>query len=142
LTFVGISLGLTVRYAILVLRCFLTTFFQLHSSVKWVGLFTIATIGVFTIQQLWAIVTDGTIPLRVFYRHFLARAMALIVVPICVYMFFFRIHFAILNKMGPGSPFMSPEFQATLGGNQLVETYPGKIFWNLSSILKSLISFT
>ena len=70
--------------------------------------------------------TDGTIPLRVFYRHFFARALALIFLPICVYAFFFRIHFAILNKMGPGSPFMSPEFQATLGGNQLVETYPGK----------------
>lgn len=100
--------------------------FRHDCSVKWVGLFTIATIGVFTIQQLWTIVTDGTIPLRVFYRHFFARALALIVIPICVYAFFFRIHFAILNKMGPGSPFMSPEFQATLGGNQLVETYPGK----------------
>ena len=107
------------------------------SSVKWVGLFTIATIGVCTIQQLWTIVTDGSIPIRVFYRHFFARVAALIIVPIGVYMLFFRLHFAILNKMGPGSTFMSPEFQATLGGNQLVETYPGfPSSLSLSNILR------
>ncbi|KAI8896495.1 Dolichyl-phosphate-mannose-protein mannosyltransferase-domain-containing protein [Globomyces pollinis-pini] len=103
LTFVGISLGLTV-------------------SVKWVGLFTITMIGVATIQQLWTIVTDNSIPLKVFYKHFMARAVTLIVVPVLIYAFFFKIHFAILNKSGPGSSFMSPEFQQTLGGAAIPDT--------------------
>ncbi|KAJ3352780.1 hypothetical protein HDU91_005976 [Kappamyces sp. JEL0680] len=93
--------------------------------VKWVGLFTIAMIGAVTIQQLWTIVTDGSIPLRVFYRHFMARVLALIVVPISIYMFFFQVHFAILNRMGPGSSFMSPEFQSGLIGSPIVESYAG-----------------
>lgn len=108
MTFVGISLGLT-------------------ASVKWVGLFTIATIGVFTIQQLWSVVTDGSVPLKVFYRHFVARVATLIIVPVGVYMFFFKVHFTLLHSMGPGSPFMSPEFQSTLKGSPIVETYPGEL---------------
>ena len=77
----GVSLGLTL-------------------SVKWVGLFTIALIGFFTIGQLWTIVCDGTIPLRVFYRHFIARVITLIMIPMGIYMLTFQIHFLLLSKMG------------------------------------------
>ncbi len=72
----------------------------LTASVKWVGLFTIALIGFFTINQLWTLVCDGSIPLRVFYRHFIARVMALVVIPVCIYMFCFQVHFLLLSKMG------------------------------------------
>lgn len=104
MTFVGIALGITV-------------------SVKWVGLFTIAMIGLSTIGQLWVIVTDSSIPLRQFYRHFMARVATLILVPVLIYMFFFQVHFAILNKMGPGAGFMSPGFQSKLAGSKIMDSY-------------------
>jgi dolichyl-phosphate-mannose-protein mannosyltransferase len=104
LTLVGVALGLTV-------------------SVKWVGLFTITLIGVFTIGQLWSIITDGAIPLRTFQKHFMARVVTLIMIPCMIYLTCFRIHFAILNKTGPGSSFMSPEFQSGLGGSFAKESY-------------------
>lgn len=104
LTLVGVSLGLTL-------------------SVKWVGLFTVATIGFATIGQLWSIVCDGSIPLRVFYRHFMARVITLIVVPLTIYLYFFNVHFTILSKMGPGSNHMSPEFQSTLRGSPIIESH-------------------
>ncbi|KAL2913659.1 hypothetical protein HK105_206819 [Polyrhizophydium stewartii] len=104
LAFTGISLGLTL-------------------SVKWVGLFTIALIGVATLQDLWSLLTDGSVPMPVFTRHFLARALCLIVLPLSVYAFFFRIHFMILTEKGTGAGFMSPEFQSTLGQSDIADTY-------------------
>ncbi|KAH9264464.1 hypothetical protein BASA83_012051 [Batrachochytrium salamandrivorans] len=103
LAFTGIGLGLTI-------------------SVKWVGLFTIALIGVATLQDLWDLVTNGTVPVRVFFRHFMARAICLIIVPLAVYAFFFHIHFSVLYKKGTGSGFMSPEFQSTLFGSEVEDT--------------------
>ena len=40
--------------------------------------------------------------------------MGLVIVPSAIYVFWFYIHFAILNQSGPGDLFMSPQFQATL----------------------------
>lgn len=36
-----------------------------------------------------------------------------------IYLFFFQIHFWVLSKSGPGDDFMSPEFQETLGDNEM-----------------------
>ncbi|CAJ0630139.1 12440_t:CDS:2 [Entrophospora sp. SA101] len=52
-----------------------------------------------------------------FKKHFFARAAGLIIVPISVYLFWFYVHFAILNTSGTGDNFMSPAFQETLHGN-------------------------
>ncbi|CAG8510506.1 23942_t:CDS:2 [Cetraspora pellucida] len=52
-----------------------------------------------------------------FRKHFYARVVGFIIVPIGVYLFWFYIHFAILNTSGPGDSFMSPAFQETLQGN-------------------------
>lgn len=94
-------------------------------SCKWVGLFTIATVGVSTIYQLWNILGDVRQPPRVFIKHFAARALCLIVVPIVFYMFMFAIHFALLGSSGEGDGFMSSEFQHTLGGRHMADTYAG-----------------
>lgn len=59
---------------------------------------------------------DQTVTPRLFIRHFWARALSLIIVPIVFYMAIFEIHFAILQNSGDGDGFMSAEFQHTLGG--------------------------
>ncbi|KAJ3511201.1 hypothetical protein NLJ89_g4233 [Agrocybe chaxingu] len=92
-------------------------------SSKWVGLFTIATVGVSTVYQLWNLLGDLRISPKLFIRHFVARAICLIVVPIVFYMLMFSIHFAILENSGDGDGFMSSEFQHTLGGRQMQDTY-------------------
>ena len=95
-------------------------------SCKWVGLFTIATIGVSTVWQLWELLGDLRIPPRLWMKHFLARALCLIVLPILFYMAMFEIHFLILNGSGDGDGFMSSEFQHTLGGRGMADTFAGK----------------
>ncbi|KAF8627686.1 hypothetical protein AX15_004295 [Amanita polypyramis BW_CC] len=92
-------------------------------SCKWVGLFTIATVGVSTIYQLWNFLGDLRVPARVFMRHFLARALCLIVVPVVFYMLMFEIHFAILSNPGDGDGFMSSAFQHTLRGRGMMDTF-------------------
>jgi dolichyl-phosphate-mannose-protein mannosyltransferase len=105
-------------------------------SCKWVGLFTIATIGISTIWQMWTLLGDLRISPRIWIKHFLARALCLIVVPILFYMAMFEIHFLILNGSGDGDGFMSSEFQHTLGGRGMADTYAGEIPWSQSQTCK------
>ncbi|KAI8917124.1 Dolichyl-phosphate-mannose-protein mannosyltransferase-domain-containing protein [Powellomyces hirtus] len=87
------------------------------ASVKWVGLFAIALVGLHTIQELWDMLGDLKMPPARYARHWMARIAALIVTPIAVYILSFAIHFAVLNRSGPGDAQMSSLFQAGLKGN-------------------------
>jgi dolichyl-phosphate-mannose-protein mannosyltransferase len=71
-------------------------------------------------------------------RHFYARAFSLIVVPITVYLFWFYVHFAILNESGPGDDFMSPQFQDTLKNSPLKMLALGKLYSKQGDILERL----
>ncbi|KAG1888589.1 glycosyltransferase family 39 protein [Suillus subluteus] len=84
-------------------------------SCKWVGLFTIATVGVCTILRLWLLLGDLRVSPRMWARHFFARALCLILIPILFYMTMFQLHFLILGSSGEGDAFMSSEFRQTLG---------------------------
>lgn len=66
-------------------------------------------------------------------KHFYARAFALIFVPACVYLFWFWVHFNILDISGPGDAFMSAKFQATLKGNPLTAMATSKNVTYLTS---------
>ncbi|KDE07476.1 hypothetical protein MVLG_02340 [Microbotryum lychnidis-dioicae p1A1 Lamole] len=92
-------------------------------SCKWVGLFTISTIGILTILQLWTLLGDLRVPIPLLVRHFVARALCLIAIPIVFYMAMFKIHFAILSNSGDGDGFMSSEFQHTLRGHGMEDTF-------------------
>jgi dolichyl-phosphate-mannose-protein mannosyltransferase len=94
-------------------------------SCKWVGLFTIATVGFSTVLQLWLLLGDLRLPPRRWMKHFLARVLCLIVIPIVFYMSMFQIHFLILGSSGDGDGFMSSEFQHTLGGRGMADTCAG-----------------
>lgn len=91
----------------------------LVSSVKWVGLFAVALVGLYTIEDLWDMLGDLQMPKMTYIKHFMARAACLIVLPICIYMLSFQLHFAILTHSGPGDAQMSSLFQASLEGSTL-----------------------
>jgi dolichyl-phosphate-mannose-protein mannosyltransferase len=90
-------------------------------STKYVGVFSFVTIGSAVAIDLWGLLDinrrQGALSLPLFVKHFAARAVALIIVPFFFYLFWFQVHFAILNRSGPGDDFMSPEFQETLSDN-------------------------
>ena len=100
LVFTGISLGLV-------------------ASVKWVGFFAVALVGLHTITDLWDMLGDLNMPIRIYLKHWVWRIVCLILTPIAIYMLSFYIHFAILNMSGPGDAQMSSLFQAGLEGTTL-----------------------
>ncbi|KAG8908186.1 Protein O-mannosyltransferase 2 [Tulasnella sp. 403] len=91
------------------------------ASVKWVGLFVTALVGLYTIEDLWDKFGDLRMPVRVYIKHWIARIGCLIVLPLLVYMASFKLHFLILNHSGTGDSQMSSLFQANLRGNDFAQ---------------------
>lgn len=91
-------------------------------SCKMVGVLTFLTIGGAVAYDLWLLLDIRRgLSLRRVVKHVCARVTCLLVLPLCVYLFWFYVHFAILTKSGPGDTFMSPQFQQTLEGNELLQ---------------------
>lgn len=93
-------------------------------STKYVGLFAFVTIGSAVAIDLWDLLDvkrrAGAISLPQFGKHFTARAVGLIALPFCFYLFWFQVHFAVLTRSGPGDDFMTPTFQETLSDNVML----------------------
>jgi dolichyl-phosphate-mannose-protein mannosyltransferase len=75
------------------------------------GVLTVLTIGVAVLVDLWEIldIKKGH-TMDHFWKHFMARAVGLIIVPFIIYLSFFYVHFAVLTHSGTGDTFMSPAF--------------------------------
>ncbi|KAJ3044698.1 hypothetical protein HDV00_001102 [Rhizophlyctis rosea] len=83
------------------------------TSIKWVGLFTVATVGLLTLHDLSRISKQSP---RSFPLHVIARAIALIVIPIAIYISAFAVHFAMLEYRGPGDKHFPMEVREGLLG--------------------------
>ncbi|QPG75602.1 hypothetical protein FOA43_002959 [Brettanomyces nanus] len=90
-------------------------------SVKLVGLFVTAVVGIYTIFDLWIKFGRLRTSMSVsrYTAHWMARILALIVIPLCVFMTCFKVHFDLLSGTGPGDATMSSLFQANLLGSSL-----------------------
>ncbi|KAJ1965633.1 Protein O-mannosyltransferase 2 [Dipsacomyces acuminosporus] len=91
----------------------------LVTSSKWVGLFAVALVGLYTIEELYAMFCDVRLPVKTYAKHWAARISALIVVPLVVYMITFKIHFMVLNRYDGSANFMPTGFQVKLRGNPI-----------------------
>ncbi|XP_076382008.1 protein O-mannosyl-transferase 2 isoform X1 [Megalopta genalis] len=119
LTFTGISLACTI-------------------SVKFVGLFVVLLVGLYTAFELWRELGDLTKPITYVGKHLLARCICLVLLPIVLYMLFFYIHLSVLNKSGSGDGFYSSEFQSLLEGNSLYNaTMPRQLAYGATITLKN-----
>ncbi|EST08282.1 Glycosyl transferase, family 39 [Kalmanozyma brasiliensis GHG001] len=98
------------------------------SSVKWVGLFVTALVGAFTVEDLWEKFGDLRMPVRAYARHWCARILCLIFLPMTIYMLSFKAHFLILSRSGPGDAQMSSLFQSHLRGNDFALSPPEAAF--------------
>nr|XP_060613879.1 protein O-mannosyl-transferase 2 [Anolis sagrei ordinatus] len=88
-------------------------------GVKFVGLFVVLLVGLNTISDLWELLGDLNLSLVTLGKHFLARVFCLILLPLALYTALFAVHFAVLNRSGPGDGFFSSGFQSRLIGNNL-----------------------
>ncbi|KAJ2076843.1 Protein O-mannosyltransferase 2 [Coemansia sp. RSA 988] len=90
----------------------------LVASCKWVGFMAVGLVGLYTVEELFSMYARRD-PIKKLARHIIARSLCLIVVPLVIYAACFRVHFAILNRSGPGDARMPPSFQARLRGSPL-----------------------
>lgn len=88
-------------------------------SVKMVGLFVTALVGIYTIVDLWNKFGDRTMKWSTYLLHWAARIGALIIVPLTIFLISFKIHFDLLYKSGTGDANMSSLFQANLLGSDV-----------------------
>ncbi|KAK3950243.1 Dolichyl-phosphate-mannose-protein mannosyltransferase-domain-containing protein [Pseudoneurospora amorphoporcata] len=93
-------------------------------SVKWVGLFVTALVGLYTIEDLWNKFGDIKMPVKVLAAHVAARVGGLIILPFAIYLFSFFIHFIVLTNSGPGDAQMPSLFQANLKGTEVGRDSP------------------
>lgn len=107
-------------------------------SVKWVGLFCTALVGIYTIEDLWNKFGDLKMSEVTLAKHFVARVVGLILVPALVYIFSFYVHFLILENSGPGDAQMSSLFQANLRGTQVGRDSPLEIAFGSRVTLKNM----
>lgn len=71
-------------------------------------------------------------------KHFLARVLCLIILPIIVYVSFFWCHLTVLNRSGSGDGFYSSAFQSTLEGNSLYNaSMPQYVAYGASLTIKN-----
>ncbi|KHJ32701.1 putative dolichyl-phosphate-mannose-protein mannosyltransferase [Erysiphe necator] len=108
------------------------------TSVKWVGLFCTALVGIYTAEDLWNKFGDTMMPKVEFIAHLIARVFGLIVLPIMIYMLFFVLHFAILTKTGPGDAQMSSLFQANLEGTSVGKDGPLYVAYGSRVTIKNM----
>ncbi len=78
-------------------------------STKWSGLTALGLVGL--------VVLFGALRRQVPVRRALAQLAVVTVLPVIVYLSSFAVHFALLDRSGPGDGFMSAQFQSTLPGN-------------------------
>ncbi|WPH00942.1 glycosyltransferase family 39 protein [Acrodontium crateriforme] len=107
-------------------------------SVKWVGMFGTALVGLYTIEDLWNKFGDLKMPKTELTAHVGFRVIGLIVIPLVVYMFSFWLHFLILENSGPGDAQMSSLFQANLKGTEVGKDSPLEIAFGSRATLKNM----
>ncbi|KAF2861177.1 glycosyltransferase family 39 protein [Piedraia hortae CBS 480.64] len=107
-------------------------------SVKWVGAFGTALVGLYTIEDLWNKLGNRRLSYKTLGAHFAFRVVGLIVIPLAVYMFSFWIHFLILENSGPGDAQMSSLFQANLRGTDVGKDSPLEVALGSRATLKNI----
>ncbi|KAF5347361.1 hypothetical protein D9756_009876 [Leucocoprinus leucothites] len=105
--------------------------------VKMVGLFMTVLVGAYTIEDLWEKFGDTRLTVHEQAKHWGARVLCLIIVPILVFMASFKLHFMVLNHSGPGDTQMSSLFQANLIGNDFAQN-PLNIAFGSKLTLKNM----
>lgn len=108
-------------------------------SVKWVGLFTTVTIGLYIIYDLlikFYQTATNRLSYKTYLCHWITRIVSLIVVPFIIYLVSFKIHFTVLSHSGPGDGSISTLLQASLEGNT-IEYGPRSIAYGSLVTLRS-----
>ncbi|XP_013842435.1 protein O-mannosyl-transferase 1 isoform X4 [Sus scrofa] len=109
-------------------------------GIKYMGAFTyLLVLGVAAVHA-WLLIGDRTLSNVRVLCHLLARAVALLAVPVLVYLLFFYVHLVLLCRSGPHDQIMSSAFQASLEGGlaRITQGQPLEVAYGSQVTLKNV----
>ncbi|KAM5259377.1 protein O-mannosyl-transferase 1 isoform 3-T4 [Hipposideros larvatus] len=108
-------------------------------GIKYMGAFTyLLVLGVAAVHT-WHLIGDRTLSNVSVLCHMLSRTVALVVVPVVMYLLFFYVHLILLYRSGPHDQIMSSAFQASLEGGlaRITQGQPLEVAYGSQVTLKN-----
>lgn len=85
-------------------------------GVKYMGMFTYFLLLALAVVHIWQLLGDRRLSNAKVAAEVLVRFLALVVLPVVMYLGFFYVHLTLLYRSGPHDQMMSSAFQASLEG--------------------------
>ncbi|XP_030647311.1 LOW QUALITY PROTEIN: protein O-mannosyl-transferase 1 [Chanos chanos] len=111
-------------------------------GVKYMGLFTYFLLLGLAAVHTWKLIGDRTLSSIKVLVHVVARFLALVVLPVVLYLGFFYVHLTLLYRSGPHDQIMSSAFQASLEGglSRITQGQPLEVVFGSQVTLRSVSS--
>ncbi|KAK7813642.1 hypothetical protein U0070_000692 [Myodes glareolus] len=106
--------SLLIFFNLLAVLSYLKFFNAQTHSIKYMGIFTYLLVLSIAAVHAWNLIGDQTLSNICVFAHLLARVVALLVIPVFLYLLFFYVHLMLLYRSGPHDQIMSSAFQASL----------------------------
>ncbi|XP_074150033.1 protein O-mannosyl-transferase 1 isoform X4 [Sminthopsis crassicaudata] len=105
------------------------------------GLFTYILLLTVASVHAWQLIGDQTLSNARVFCHLLARGVALLIIPIFMYLSFFYIHLMVLYRSGPHDQIMSSAFQASLEGGlaRITQGQPLEVAYGSQITLRNVL---
>ncbi|XP_076784601.1 protein O-mannosyl-transferase 1 isoform X2 [Arvicanthis niloticus] len=109
-------------------------------GIKYMGIFTYLLVLSVAAVHAWNLIGDQTLSNMRVLGHLLARIVALLIVPVFLYLLFFYVHLMLLYRSGPHDQIMSSAFQASLEGGlaRITQGQPLEVAYGSQVTLKSV----
>uniref|UniRef100_A0A452HNH6 Protein O-mannosyl-transferase 1 n=1 Tax=Gopherus agassizii TaxID=38772 RepID=A0A452HNH6_9SAUR len=110
-------------------------------GVKYMGLFTYMLLLAIAGVHSWHLIGDQTLSNVSVLCHLLARGLALVVVPVAMYLSFFYVHLTVLYRSGPHDQIMTSAFQASLEGGlaRITQGQPLEVAYGSQITLRNVL---
>ncbi|XP_014016291.1 protein O-mannosyl-transferase 1 isoform X1 [Salmo salar] len=111
-------------------------------GVKYMGLFTYFLLLGLAAVHTWQLIGDRALSNSVVLMQVVARFLALVVLPLLLYLGFFYVHLNLLYRSGPHDQMMSSAFQASLEGGlaRITQGQPLEVAYGSQVTLRSVSS--
>ncbi|XP_046307603.1 protein O-mannosyl-transferase 1 isoform X3 [Marmota monax] len=109
-------------------------------GIKYMGVFTyLLVLGVAAVHA-WHLIGDQTLSNVCVCFHLLARVVALLGIPVILYLLFFYVHLMLVYRSGPHDQIMSSAFQASLEGGlaRITQGQPLEVAFGSQVTLRSV----
>ncbi|KYO23319.1 protein O-mannosyl-transferase 1 [Alligator mississippiensis] len=110
-------------------------------GVKYMGLFTYVLLLVIAGVHFWHLIGDQALSNVSVLCHLLARGLALVVIPVAMYLSFFYVHLTLLYRSGPHDQIMTSAFQASLEGGlaRITQGQPLEVAYGSQITLRNVL---